>query len=164
VPFQNFATADGWIVVACPKEKFWVALCGALGRPELATDERFADFAARDRNRDELLPILDGLFAERTSSEWLDALAAAGVPNARVNDVEAALEEPQALARGAVVEVEHPTLGTVRQVGSPLRLGDAAPLRRGPFRGEHTEEVLAEVCGYSRERIDELAAAGVFGS
>ena len=164
VPFQNFATADGWIVVACPKEKFWVALCGALGRPELATDERFADFAARDRNRDELLPILDGLFAERTSAEWLDALAAAGVPNARVNDVEAALEEPQALARGAVVEVEHPTLGTVRQVGSPLRLGDAAPLRRGPFRGEHTEEVLAEVCGYSRERIDELAAAGVFGS
>jgi crotonobetainyl-CoA:carnitine CoA-transferase CaiB-like acyl-CoA transferase len=164
VPFQNFATADGWIVVACPKEKFWVALCGALGRPELATDERFADFAARDRNRDELLPILDGLFGERTSAEWLDALAAAGVPNARVNDVEAALEEPQALARGAVVEVEHPTLGTVRQVGSPLRLGDAAPLRRGPFRGEHTEEVLAEVCGYSRERIDELAAAGVFGS
>ena len=164
VPFQNFATADGWIVVACPKEKFWVALCGALGRPELATDERFADFAARDRNRDELLPILDGLFGERTSAEWLDALAAAGVPNARVNDVEAALEEPQALARGAVVEVEHPSLGTVRHVASPLRLGDAAPLRRGPFRGEHTEEVLAEVCGYSRERIDELAAAGVFGS
>ena len=59
VPFQNFATADGWIVVACPKPKFWERFCDAIGRPELAADERFADFAARDRNRDELTPLLD---------------------------------------------------------------------------------------------------------
>jgi crotonobetainyl-CoA:carnitine CoA-transferase CaiB-like acyl-CoA transferase len=164
VPFQNFATADGWIVVACPKQKFWVALCEALTRPELATDERFADFAARDRNRDELLPILDSLFAERTSAEWLEALAEAGVPSAPVNDVAAALQDPQVEARGSVVEVEHPRLGLVRQVASPLRLGDEPPLRRGPFRGEHTESVLREVCGYSDERLVELAAAGIFGS
>jgi crotonobetainyl-CoA:carnitine CoA-transferase CaiB-like acyl-CoA transferase len=164
VPFQNFATADGWIVVACPKQKFWVVLCGVLGRPELATDERFADFAARDRNRDELLPILDGLFAARPSEEWLELLGAAGVPSSRVNDVAAALEDPQTVARGSVVEAEHPALGTVRQVASPLRLGDDAPVRRAPFRGEHTESVLAEVCGYDAERIEELAAAGVFGS
>ncbi|HZO96211.1 MAG TPA: CoA transferase [Gaiellaceae bacterium] len=163
VPFQNFATADGWIVVACPKEKFWVALCGALGRPELATDERFADFAARDRNRDELLPILDAAFAERSSADWLEALAAAGVPSAPVNDVAAALEDPQAVARGDVVEVEHPALGTVRQVASPLRLGGERPLRRAPRRGEHTREVLAGLCGYSEERLGRLAAAGVFG-
>jgi crotonobetainyl-CoA:carnitine CoA-transferase CaiB-like acyl-CoA transferase len=61
------------------------------------------------------------------------------------------------------VETEHPTLGTVRQVASPLRLGDDAPLGRAPFRGEHTEAVLAEVCGYSEERLRELADAGVFG-
>ncbi len=164
VPFQNFATADGWIVVACPKEKFWTVLCETLGRPELAADERFADFAARDRNRDELLPLLDGLFAARPSEEWLELLGAAGVPSARVNDVAAALEDPQAVARGTVVEAEHPRLGTVRQVASPLRLGDEAPVRRAPFRGEHTEAVLAEVCGYSAERIGGLAEAGVFGS
>jgi crotonobetainyl-CoA:carnitine CoA-transferase CaiB-like acyl-CoA transferase len=164
VPFQNFATADGWIVVACPKQKFWVTLCETLGRSELATDERFADFAARDRNRDELLPILDAAFAERPSAEWLSVLGAAGVPSAPVNDVAAALEDPQTVARGAVVEAEHPSLGTVRQVASPLRLGDEAPVRRGPFRGEHTEAVLTEVCAYSRERLDELSAAGVFGS
>jgi crotonobetainyl-CoA:carnitine CoA-transferase CaiB-like acyl-CoA transferase len=163
VPFQNFATADGFIVVACPKQKFWVSLCDALGRPELAADERFADFAARDRNRDELLPILDAAFADRTSAEWLEALAEAGVPSAPVNDVAAALDDPQVQARGSVVATEHPVLGTVRQVASPLRLGDEPPLRRAPFRGEHTESVLAEVCGYPRERIDELAAAGVFG-
>jgi crotonobetainyl-CoA:carnitine CoA-transferase CaiB-like acyl-CoA transferase len=164
VPFQNFATADGWIVVACPKQKFWVSLCGALDRPELAADERFADFAARDRNRDELGAILDAAFAERTSAEWLELLGAVGVPSARVNDVLAAFDDPQAQARGSVVELEHPALGTVRQVASPLRLGDRQPLERAPFRGEHTEAVLAEVCGYSRERIDELARAGVFGN
>ena len=163
IPFQNFATADGWIVVACPKQKFWVLLCDALGKPELAADERFADFAARDRNRDELLAILDAAFVERTSSEWLEILAAAGVPSAPVNDVGAALEEPQALARSVVVELEHPVLGTVREVATPLRLGDETPVARAPYRGEHTESVLAEVCGYSRERIDELAAAGIFG-
>jgi crotonobetainyl-CoA:carnitine CoA-transferase CaiB-like acyl-CoA transferase len=164
VPFQNFATADAWIVVACPKQKFWEALCAALGKPELAADDRFADFGARDRNREELLRILDAAFAERTSSEWLDVLAGAGVPCAPVNDVAAALEDPQTRARGAVAELEHPALGTVRQVASPLRLGDDAPVARAPFRGEHTESVLTDVCGYSRERIDELAAAGVFGA
>jgi crotonobetainyl-CoA:carnitine CoA-transferase CaiB-like acyl-CoA transferase len=163
VPFQNFATADGWIVVACPKQKFWELLCRALGKPELAADERFADFGARDRNRDELLPILDAAFAERTSAEWMNVLAEAGVPSAPVNDVAAALEDSQTHARGAVVEVDHPALGSVREVASPLRLGDELPAGRAPFRGEHTESVLAEVCGYSAARIRELAIAGVFG-
>jgi crotonobetainyl-CoA:carnitine CoA-transferase CaiB-like acyl-CoA transferase len=164
VPFQIFATADGWIVVACPKQKFWELLCGALGRSELARDERFADFAARDRNRDELLPILDAAFAERTSADWLSLLAEAGVPSAPVNDVSSALDDPQVRARSGIVETEHPSLGTVRQVASPLRLGDELPFERAPFRGEHTESVLSDVCGYSAERIRELAAAGIFGN
>ncbi len=163
VPFQNFATADGWIVVACPKQKFWERLCEAIGRAELAADERFADFAGRDRNRDELLPILDAAFAERTRSEWLKLLAEAGVPSSPVNDVAAALEDRQARARGSVVQTDHPRLGPVRQVASPLRLGDEPPLGRGPFRGEHTEEVLVEVCGYAPERVRELSDTGVFG-
>ena len=163
VPFQNFATADGWIVVACPKQKFWLLLCEAIGRPELATDERFADFAARDANRDELLAILDATFATRTSEAWLGILGERGVPSAPVNDVVSALQDPQAQARGSVVETDHPRLGTVRQIASPLRLGDEAPLRRAPFRGEHTDAVLTEVCEYSPERIRELADAGAFG-
>jgi len=124
VPFQNFETADGWIVVACPKEKFWVALCGALGRPELATDERFADFAARDRNRDELLPILDGLFAERSSAEWLDVLGEAGVPRSPVNDVAAAFD---ADGLGAVINSSR---GILYAYGEP-----AAPAWKDAVRG-----------------------------
>jgi len=159
VPFQNFATADGWIVVACPKQKFWERLCEALGRPELAHDERFADFAARDRNRDELLEILDAAFAQRTSAEWLAVLGPAGVPSAPVNEVPAAIHEAR------VVEYDHAELGRVRQVASPLRLsGDEQPMRPAPSRGEHTEEVLARLCGYDPGRIGDLAASGVFGS
>jgi crotonobetainyl-CoA:carnitine CoA-transferase CaiB-like acyl-CoA transferase len=164
VPFQNFATADGWIVVACPKPKFWERFCAAIGAPELVEDERFIDFAARDRNRDELEPLLDGALALRTSAEWLAIFAAAGVPSAPVNDVMAALDDPQARARGDIVELEHPYLGTVREVASPLRLSGAEPpFRRAPFRGEQTEQVLVELCGYTPERVRELAAAGVFG-
>jgi crotonobetainyl-CoA:carnitine CoA-transferase CaiB-like acyl-CoA transferase len=156
VPFQNFETADGWIVVACPKEKFWELLCDAIGRPELA--EGFPTFADRDRRRDELEPILEEVFRGRTSEEWLAVLAEAGVPSAAVNDVE------EALAEARLVEYEHPRLGSVRQVASPLRLSDAeSPVRAAPERGEHTERVLVELCGYEPERVHALAAAGVFG-
>ncbi len=164
VPFQNFETADGWIVVACPKPKFWEALCDAIGHPELVADERFADFALRDRNRDELLPLLREAFRSRTSVEWLEALGAAGVPSSAVNDVAGALADPQTVARGDLVEHEHPRFGTVRTVASPLRVADGErPVRRAPFRGEHTAAVLADVCGYDAERISRLRDDGVFG-
>ncbi len=156
VPFQNFPTADGWIVVACPKEKFWELLCEAIGRPQLA--QEYPSFAERDRRRDELEPILDEAFRERTSEEWLAALAGAGVPSAPVNDARAALEQAR------VVEYEHAQLGKVRQVASPLRLSGAEPpLRPAPERGADTEQLLVELCGYEPARVQELAAAGVFG-
>jgi crotonobetainyl-CoA:carnitine CoA-transferase CaiB-like acyl-CoA transferase len=156
VPFQNFETADGWIVVACPKEKFWTLLCGVIARPDIARE--FPTFADRDRRREELSSILDEVFRARTSEQWLEVLGRAGVPCSPVNDVSAALEEAR------VVEYEHSRLGTVRQVASPLRLsGPEPPARPGPARGEHTEHVLVEVCGYSPERIRALAGAGVFG-
>jgi crotonobetainyl-CoA:carnitine CoA-transferase CaiB-like acyl-CoA transferase len=150
VPFQNFRTADGWVVVACAKQSLWEALCGALEMPELA--------------RDELLAILDDAFARRGTDEWLDVLREAGVPSGRVNPVTAALEDPQAVARDAVVAVEHPRLGTVREVASPLRVADAprAP-GPGPARGAHTDAVLRELCGYGDERLAQLRAEGVFG-
>jgi crotonobetainyl-CoA:carnitine CoA-transferase CaiB-like acyl-CoA transferase len=164
VPFQNFPTADGWIIVACPKQKFWERLCDAIGRPHLSSDPRFVDFASRNVHRDELIPELRGIFGTRSTNEWLETLRAAQVPCARVNDVAQALAEPQVAARGGLVESDHPRLGTVRQVATPLRVGDdPTPNRLAPARGEHTDEVLADLCGYSLRRLDELSAAGVFG-
>ena len=164
VPFQNFGTADGWIVVACPKQKFWERLCEAIERPDLASDPRFADFAGRHDHRTALVMELRRSFRKRRTDEWLAILAAAGVPNARVNDVAEALVEPQVEARGGIVETEHPRLGTVRQLATPLRVGEEEkPARRAPFRGEHTEQVLVDLCGYSTERVRELAAVGALG-
>ena len=118
----------------------------------------------RDEHRDELVPILDAIFARRTVAEWLDLLVPAGIPAAKVNTVPEALDDPQTSAREAVVEHEHPTLGTVRTIRTALRVSDGERVpARGPFRGEHTEQVLAELCGYAAERIAELATAGVFG-
>lgn len=157
VPFQNFRTADGWIVVACAKEKFWRRLCKALGRPGLASDPRFATFADRNENRDALLACLDEIFERQTSDEWMTLLRAAGVPLAEVNDVAEALRDPQVLAREGLVEFDHPTLGTVREVASPLRVGDEPrPVVRAPFFGEHTVSLLADLCGYTPEMIHEL--------
>ena len=164
VPFQNFETADGWLVVACPKQALWQRLCEVLERPELAGDERYATFAARYANRDELLETLDSLFAARPTAEWLALLSAAGVPCAPVNDVAAALADEQVAARGGLVEVEHPLLGSVRQVASPFRFEDVdLPAARGPLRGEDTAAVLRDLCGYSDARIGELGKQGVFG-
>jgi crotonobetainyl-CoA:carnitine CoA-transferase CaiB-like acyl-CoA transferase len=164
VPFQNFATADGWLVVACPKQKFWVELCRVLGRPKLASDPRFADFAGRDRHRDELLPLLEEAFLERTTDAWLEALRQAGIPNGPINLVGDALEDPQAVARGAVVGFDHPRLGPVRELATPLRVGEERrPAGPAPQRGEHTGELLRELCGYSDEQIDHLRAGEAFG-
>lgn len=164
VPFQNMPTRDGWIVVACPKEKFWRNLCAALGSPELGDDERFLDFERRRQNREPLLEILKTRFRERATSEWLEVLAAHDVPCASVNDVGAALADPQSEARGAVVAIEHPRFGTVREVASPLRLsGEHIEYRRAPQRGEHQHDVLGRVCNYNDAMIERYAASGAFG-
>ncbi len=157
VPFQAFQVADGWIVVASPKEKFWPRLAAALGRPDLAEDERFLDFGARRRNATELLPILDGIFLTKTEQEWLDVLRAAGVPCGPVNSVAQALADEQTVARGMVVESEHPEFGTVRQVRSPVRVGtDPVEYRRAPRRNEDAGYVYTEILGYDAEHIQRL--------
>ncbi|SNY66764.1 CaiB/BaiF CoA transferase family protein [Paractinoplanes atraurantiacus] len=162
VPFQVFATADGWIVVGCAKEKFWQRLVEVLGVPSL-NDERFATFATRRLHAAELLAVLDKTFATRESASWLALLEPAGVPCGPVNDVAAALRDPHTAAREMVVETEHPHYGTVRQVASPVRVGDApVSYRRAPRRGEDLSHV-AGLLGYDEGRLSELRAAGAFG-
>jgi crotonobetainyl-CoA:carnitine CoA-transferase CaiB-like acyl-CoA transferase len=164
VPFQAFRCADGWITVAAAKQKFWRLLCAAMELDELPDDPRFADFDGRDTHRDELLAILRERFAEESADTWVDKLEAAGVPVGKVNDVRGALEDAQAAARGAVTQYEHPRLGTVRQAASPLRVsGHTADARPGPARGEGTEALLRELCGYDDARLAAARAGGAFG-
>jgi len=164
VPFQNFQTRDGWIVVACAKDKFFDLLCGALGLEWMTTDPRFSRMAARHANREACIAELEAAFLRDDSAAWLDRLRAAGVPCGPVNDMAGAVSDPQTLARDLIAETEHPVLGTVRQIRSPLRVdGRLTELRAAPKRGEHTREVLVGQCGYSDADVDRLAGTGVFG-
>ncbi len=160
VPAQTFATADGWIAVFPAKERFYREMVTLMGLDHLADDSRFATFAARYENREDLLPIVEARFAERTTGEWLDLLRGK-VPCAPVNSLKEALEDEQVVARGLIVESEHPAYGRIRQVGSPIKTDGAitepAP---GPSLGQHTDEVLRELLGYPAARIVELRSAG----
>jgi crotonobetainyl-CoA:carnitine CoA-transferase CaiB-like acyl-CoA transferase len=158
VPFQAFAAADGWLVVACAKEDMWRRFCIALERPELAEDKRFATFEARERNRAGLLEQLQDVVATRSVRTWIDVLARHRVPAARVNNLAEALADPQTGARQSLLTYTHPDLGEVRSVASPYTRGDAA--RRAPFLGEDTADVLASICGYDAIRIRALEASG----
>jgi crotonobetainyl-CoA:carnitine CoA-transferase CaiB-like acyl-CoA transferase len=161
VPFQVFAAADGWLVVGCAKEKFWKRLATVLDLPD---DPRFATFADRQRHADVLLPLLEGIFATRTVADWLEPLYAASIPCGPVNDVAAALRDPHTLARGLIADTAHPRYGTVRNLASPVRVGDEPPAyRRAPQRGEDFDPIIRDLLGYDSARIAGLAAAGAFG-
>jgi len=164
VPFQLFEASDGWVVVGRAKEKFWRRLLDVLGRPELAADPRFADFAERDTHRTELLEILEPIFATRSAAEWLPELRAAGIPSGPVNSIAEALADEHAIARNMVVSTEHPRYGTVRQVASPLKVGtNDAVHRPSPRRGEDNDAVLRSLLHYDDGQITDLDAHGAFG-
>jgi crotonobetainyl-CoA:carnitine CoA-transferase CaiB-like acyl-CoA transferase len=165
VPFQNFETSDGWIVVGCAKEKFWRRLAEVLDLPGFLEDPRFADFAARRDHADDLLPELEARFRTRSSADWLDALKDAGVPSGPIQSVAEALADPQTQARGLIVEVDHPRFGTVRQIASPVRVGEGErEYRRAPQRHEHGPEILQGLLGYSGEQVAALAGQGAFSA
>jgi crotonobetainyl-CoA:carnitine CoA-transferase CaiB-like acyl-CoA transferase len=159
-PSQVFRTKDHYVVIMCFKEKFWERLCEIIELPELIDDSRFRRFSDRLEHKDELLPILQERLVERTTAEWLERLQGQ-VPCAPVNTVGQALQDPQVLARGMVIEVPSEQWGAVRQTGNPIKLSGSEPRREhAPAYGEHTERVLREVLGYSAERVEELRAGG----
>lgn len=167
VPFQLFQGSDQeWFVVGCAKEKFYQRLTEVVGRPDLATDPKFADFAARAANAEELVSVLDGLFASRPAGDWIASLKAAGVPTGPVQDVAAAMREPHTLARDLIVETDHPRFGTLKTLASPVRVGEPEPEshRRAPTRNEHADDLLRGLLGYDDEQIERLRKEGAFGS
>jgi crotonobetainyl-CoA:carnitine CoA-transferase CaiB-like acyl-CoA transferase len=157
VPYQDFETASGRIAVAAGNDGLFRALCVAIGREDLPADERFATNAARVEHRRELIPELQRVLRGRRADEWVELLDAAGVPVGKVRSVPEALEAATTAGRPATVRVQHPTIGELALVASPIwGPTEGSPPTPPPLLGEHTAEVLGEL-GRTDEEIEDLA-------
>ena len=163
VPAQNFQTSDGWIAIFCGKEHFWRNLAELIGMPDLIEDERFNSFGSRYDNRKELVEILSKQLVEKSTAEWLNQFKGK-VPSGPVNTIEQALSEEQVHARGLVANVNHPSLGIIKQVVSSIVTdGSNQALTPGPALGENTDDLLSDLLSMNRDQIKKLRDKGAVG-
>ena len=158
VPYQSFRTSDGYLVIGVASEGIWRRFCQALGRAELADDARFAKNSDRVENRAALIRILSEIFLTRESDTWLKLLNEAEVPCAPVQTIDKVFSADQVLRRDMLVEVEHPTAGTVRMAGLPVKFSATPASIRlpPPLLGQHTAQILTSWLGMRSEEINEL--------
>jgi crotonobetainyl-CoA:carnitine CoA-transferase CaiB-like acyl-CoA transferase len=163
VPYGALATRDGHLIVAVFAEKFWAGFCVAAGREDWARDPRFAGNRDRVANREALGPMVEAVFRERTTEDWLERLRAHGVPAAPIQSVDRVVADPQVSHRRMVVPMEHPRHGRVPTLGTPIKVDGAMGLDVAPppRLGEHTDLLLRNVLHYPAAKIDELRRAGV---
>jgi crotonobetainyl-CoA:carnitine CoA-transferase CaiB-like acyl-CoA transferase len=163
VPFQAFPAKDGHIVIATGTNKLFRELCEVLELPDLGDDPRFVTNQDRVRHRAELVEVLSEALGERTVDEWLALFESKQIPCAPVNTLREAFDDPQLAANDMVLEVAHPDLGSLHQLGIPYKFGTTACSieRPPPLLGEHSGEVLEQVLGLGAEEIEELRENGV---
>ena len=163
VPYEAVQASDGdWFILGVASDNVWRAFCRQVGREELAEDARFATNARRIANYEALLPLVRRIIREKPCDDWLRELRAAGVPCGRISTTAEALGDPHVLERGMIIELEHPALGMVKSLATPVHLADT-PLvyhRHPPRLGEHSDEVALEL-GYSGAEVAALRADGV---
>ncbi|MBI3966022.1 MAG: CoA transferase [Chloroflexi bacterium] len=162
VPHQVFETQDGWISVITNSDERWRRLCEALGHPEWGEDPRYATSKLRLQRRDEVIALISPTFKERPTAAWVEILERHDVLHGLVNDVAEALSHPQVLHNEMVVSQQHPTAGTVRTLGIPMRFDrtPGRPVSPPPLLGEHTDEVLREL-GIGQAELADLHARGI---
>ncbi|PUA19494.1 CaiB/BaiF CoA-transferase family protein [Glaciimonas sp. PCH181] len=162
VPYQDFPTADGDMILAVGNNAQFAKLCDAVGHPEWAKDERFADNKARVVNREKLIPLLRQETVMRTTKEWVALLEQVGVPCGPINTLQDVFDDPHVKARGMQIELPHPLAGMVPSVANPIRLSETPVEYRSapPTLGQHTNSVLKEL-GMESCEIALLAARGI---
>lgn len=165
IPYQVFHTKDRPIAIAVANQKLWVNFCKLVGREEWIADPRFESNPKRVENRAVFLPLVAEVMAQKTCAEWMELFVKAAIPCGPVNNMQSLFADPQVLHRGMLAEVPHPTIGTLRLVGIPIKYSETPAAIRlpPPLLGEHTDEVLVEVLGYGSEQIEGLRREGVTG-
>lgn len=155
VPYQNFQTKDKEIIIAVGNDRQFQRFCSLINTEELPQDERFATANARIIYREELIPKLQQVIVTKTADEWLTLFQENNIPCGPINTLDRVFTDEQVLERQMIQEVEHPTVGIVKLLGSPIKLSDTPVTieRHPPLHGEHTEEVLLEL-GYDKQEIE----------
>ncbi|MCI0781915.1 MAG: CoA transferase [Chloroflexi bacterium] len=158
VPYQAFMCQDGkYINVAVGSERIWARFCQGVRREDLQNDPEYAVNSDRVRNRAKLVPMLQEYFLTRPVADWVEDLQEANVPCGPINDLADVFADPQVLARNMYVEIPHPTLGSIKQTGLPIKfsLTPGRIDRHPPLLGEHNQEILEDL-GYSVAQVDEM--------
>jgi len=163
VPYQAFRASDGHLLLAVGNDGQWRRFCAAVGVSPWAEDPRFATNPSRVAHRETLVPLLEELLLRRTVADWLRLCADADVPAGPVNTLDKVFSDPQALARGMLVEMPHPAAGAVRLAGTPLHLSATPAQMRlpPPLLGEHTDEILTRLLGLGARDVAALRQDGV---
>ena len=161
-PYQAIRASDGHFVIGATTPPNWTAFCRALSLERLERDPRFIDGSRRREHARELIPLIEAVTATRTAAHWLALLRSAGVPCGEIADYGDVFTDPHLTARGFFVDLDHPRIGTIRALGTPLRFGSSrADIHTaGPLLGQHTRAILAEA-GCDPAETDRLLAAGV---
>ena len=154
-PYEVFRARDRWFTLGAANARQWDRLCEMIGQPGLKDDPRFMTNKDRVTHRAALAKILNDAFSKHDASEWLDKLREADIPSGPINTIQDVFSHPQANARGFEVEADHPTAGRVCLPGFPYKMSQtpAEMHRHPPLLGEHTEEVLTGLLGYSAEEV-----------
>ena len=162
VPYQTFATSDGHIIVAAGNDGQYKKFVAAGGEEQLATDERFCTNPARVANREVLIPLLADMVKRKSRQEWIALLEDAGVPCGPINRLDDVFNDPQVKARGMQITLPHPSAGSVKLVGSPMKLSATPPDYQSPppLLGQHTDQILKSVLGYDDEQLSQLKQRG----
>jgi formyl-CoA transferase len=156
-PYQAFRCADGYITIGGANDRAFLRLCGVLGHPEWAERPEFRTDGLRTRHRDDLAARIEQVTRDQSCGHWLALFDAHGIPCGPINDYAQVFDDPQVLARDLVVTTDHPTLGSMRSLGSPIKMSATPPdvRRRAPLLGEHSKDILAEA-GYDAQEIEAL--------
>ncbi len=163
VPYQSFRAQDGYFAFASGNDSQWKRFCERVGKAEWAEDSRFATNRARVENRNAVVERLNELFRTQPAQAWIDLCESIGIPAAPINSLDRVFADPQVVARGMRTEVDHPTAGRVPMIGSPLCIptSPARVFRAPPTLGQHTEEVLVNLLGYTADEVSAWHQAGV---
>ena len=163
VPLGAYTAKDGYVVITCTSQKFYENLAAVLSKEvekfrDLPNDERFGTLSKRLENRKELENIINEALSTKSGEEWLEILEKGGVPAAQINNVAQAFSDPQVLSRNMIVEINHPKCGRIKTIGNPLKMSQISKevFTPPPVLGQHNEEIICELLGYSEEELDQF--------